>query len=88
MIAVYKKFFLMLGVTVLLCLSASVVWSETIQKDKLVWRDGITYKKFSIEPIIEFLAPPKTPAKGITIREIISKISKVEKLQLTKGDSL
>jgi antitoxin component YwqK of YwqJK toxin-antitoxin module len=50
MIAVYKKFFLMLGVTVLLCLSASVVWSETIQKDKLVWRDGITYKKFSIEP--------------------------------------
>ena len=29
MIAVYKKFFLMLGVTVLLCLSASVVWSET-----------------------------------------------------------
>ena len=29
MIAVYKKFFLMLGVTVLLCISASVVWSET-----------------------------------------------------------
>jgi len=30
MITVYKKFFLMLGVTVLLCLSASVVWSETM----------------------------------------------------------
>ena len=30
MIAVYKKFFLMLGVTVLLCLSVSVVWSKTI----------------------------------------------------------
>ena len=29
MIAVYKKFFLMLGVTVLLCLSASVVWSKS-----------------------------------------------------------
>tara|TARA_B110001452_G_scaffold245544_1_gene230292 strand:+ start:194 stop:802 length:609 start_codon:yes stop_codon:yes gene_type:complete len=46
-------------------------------------------KRFlSIEPIIEFLAPPKTPAKGITIREIILKIGKVEKLQLTKGESL
>ena len=32
MIAVYKKFFLMLGVTVLLCLSASVVWSADFQK--------------------------------------------------------
>ena len=30
MIAVYKKLLLMLGVTVLLCLSASVVWSETM----------------------------------------------------------
>ena len=29
MIAVYKKFFLMLGVTVLLFLSASVVWSKS-----------------------------------------------------------
>ena len=29
MIAVYKNFFLFLGVTVLFCLSASVVWSET-----------------------------------------------------------
>ena len=29
MIAAYKKFFLMMGVTVLLCLSASVVWSKT-----------------------------------------------------------
>ena len=28
MIAVYKKFFLMLGVTALLCLSTSVVWSK------------------------------------------------------------
>ena len=32
MIAVYKKFLLMLGVTVLLCLSASVVWSEQLNK--------------------------------------------------------
>ena len=30
MIAVYKKFFLMLGVTVLLCLSVSVVWSKEV----------------------------------------------------------
>ena len=29
MIAVYKKFFLILGVTVPFCLSASFVWSET-----------------------------------------------------------
>jgi TPR repeat protein len=28
MIEIYKKFFLMLGVTVLICLSASVVWSN------------------------------------------------------------
>ena len=48
MIAVYKKFFLMLGVTVLLCLSASVVWSET--KDQIVSREGIYYKKFSDIP--------------------------------------
>ena len=48
MIAVYKKFFLMLGVTVLLCLSASLVWSETI-KD-LVKRNGVFYKKFTDLP--------------------------------------
>ena len=29
MFQVYKKFLLFLGVTVLFCLSASVVWSET-----------------------------------------------------------
>ena len=48
MIAVYKKFFLMLGVTVLLCLSASVVWSESM--DDLVKRNGVYYKKFSNIP--------------------------------------
>ena len=48
MIKVYKKFFLMLGVTVLLCLSASIVWSETM--DDLVKRKGIYYKKFSDIP--------------------------------------
>ena len=32
MINVCKKFFLMLGVTVLLCLSASIVWSADLQK--------------------------------------------------------
>ena len=52
MIAVYKNFFLMLGVTVLLCISASVVWSNTI--DDLVYRGispkGIWYKKFSDTP--------------------------------------
>ena len=48
MIEVYKKFFLMLGVTVLLCLSVSVVWSETM--DNLVERDGLYYKKFSYVP--------------------------------------
>lgn len=30
MIAVYKKFFLMLGVTLIFCLSASVVWSAEV----------------------------------------------------------
>ena len=48
MIAVYKKFILMLGVTVLLCLSASIVWSETM--DDLVKRNGVYYKKFSNKP--------------------------------------
>ena len=38
----------MLGVTVLLCLSASVVWSETM--DDLVKRNGVYYKKFSNIP--------------------------------------
>ena len=48
MIKVYKKFFLMLGVTVLLCISASVVWSETW--DDLVERNGLYYKKFTDVP--------------------------------------
>jgi antitoxin component YwqK of YwqJK toxin-antitoxin module len=48
MISVYKKFFLMLGVTVLLCISASAVWSETM--DDLVKRDGLYYKKFNNVP--------------------------------------
>ena len=48
MITVYKKFLLTLGVTVLLCISASVVWSETI--DNLVQRDGLYYKKFTDVP--------------------------------------
>mgnify|MGYP001167612334 CR=1 FL=1 len=34
--------------TVLLCLSASVVWSGNI--DNLVMRDGIIYKKFTEKP--------------------------------------
>ena len=42
----------MIGVTVLLCLSASVVWSETM--DDLVYRrispNGLWYKKFSDTP--------------------------------------
>ena len=45
---VYKKFFLMLGFTVLLCLSASIVWGETL--DDLIKRDGIYYKKFKDVP--------------------------------------
>ena len=45
---VYKKFFLFLGLTILLCLYASIVWSETM-KD-LIWRDGNYYKKFSDVP--------------------------------------
>ncbi len=48
MITVYKKFFLMLGVTVLLCLSASVVWSETW--DDLIQRNGLFYKRFTDVP--------------------------------------
>ena len=40
-------------------------------------------KRFlSIDPLSEFLAPPKTPAKGTTIREIISKIGKISVLGL------
>ena len=60
MIVVYKKFFLMLGVTVLLCLSASIVWSETM--DDLVKRNGVYYKKFSNIP---FSGIAKAKEKGI-----------------------
>ena len=38
----------MLGVTVLLCLSASIVWGETM--DDLVKRDGLYFKKFTEVP--------------------------------------
>ena len=48
MIAFYKKFLLFLGVTILFCLSTSIVWSETM--GDLIWRDGIYYKKFSDIP--------------------------------------
>ena len=48
MIEVYKKFFLFFGLTILLCLSASIVWSETM--GDLIWRDGNYYKKFSDVP--------------------------------------
>ena len=48
MMEVYKKFFLFLGLTILLCLSASIVWSETMED--LIWRDGNYYKKFSDVP--------------------------------------
>ena len=48
MIEVYKKFFLFLGLTILLCLYASIVWSETM--DDLVKRDGLSYKKFTEVP--------------------------------------
>jgi uncharacterized protein len=40
MIAVYKKFFLMLGVTVLLCLSASVVLSADFNKGVTAFERG------------------------------------------------
>tara|TARA_Y100001935_G_scaffold53294_1_gene44519 strand:+ start:1115 stop:1723 length:609 start_codon:yes stop_codon:yes gene_type:complete len=46
-------------------------------------------KRFlSIEPISEFLAPPKTQAKGITLRDLISKIGTIKVLHLTKGKAL
>ena len=46
-------------------------------------------KRFlSIDPLSEFLAPPKTPAIGMTIREIISKIGKIRVLDLIRGDNL
>ena len=46
-------------------------------------------KRFlSIEPIAEFLAPPKTKALGITLRDLISKIGKIEILHLIKGEVL
>lgn len=48
MIDVYKKFFLLLGLTIFLCLSASIVWSTTMSD--LIWKDGIYYKKFSDLP--------------------------------------
>ena len=46
-------------------------------------------KRFlSIEPIAEFLSPPKTQAKGITIRDLISKIGTIKVLHLSKGEAL
>ena len=46
-------------------------------------------KRFlSIDPIAEYLAPPKTKAKGITLRDLISKIGKIEVLDLIKGEVL
>ena len=42
----------------------------------------------SIEPISDFLCPPKIPAIGMTIREIISKIGKIRVLDLIRGDNL
>ena len=42
----------------------------------------------SIEPISDFLCPPKTPAEGMTIREVISKIGKIRVLDLMRGDNL
>lgn len=50
MIEVYKKFFLMLGVTVVLCLSASVVWSENVLRENLIHKNGLTYKPSSNTP--------------------------------------
>ena len=35
--------------------------------------------------MLDFLYPPKTTAEGITIREVISKIEKIEMLNLTRG---
>ena len=46
-------------------------------------------KRFlSIEPIAEYLAPPKTKAKGITLRDLISKIGKIEVYDFIKGKVL
>ena len=46
-------------------------------------------KRFlSIEPISEYLTPPKIPAEGITIRELITKIGKIRVLDLIRGDNL
>ena len=42
----------------------------------------------SIEPISDFLCPPKTPAEGMTIRELITKIGKIRILDLIRGDNL
>ena len=62
MIAVYKKFFLMLGITVLLCLSVSVGYSQElickitgyncpkVDFKDLVERDGLYYEKYTIVP--------------------------------------
>ena len=45
---VYKKFFLMLGIPILIYLTASVVWSETMG-DLICWYRNY-YKKFSDIP--------------------------------------
>ena len=46
-------------------------------------------KRFlSISPISEYLSPPKIRAKGITIRELVSKIGKITVLGLIRGDNL
>jgi antitoxin component YwqK of YwqJK toxin-antitoxin module len=48
LIEVYKKLFWFLGITILICLSVSVVWSETM--GDLIWKDGNYYKKSSNIP--------------------------------------
>ena len=41
-----------------------------------------------IGPLSEYLVSPKTPAIGMTIREIISKIGKFKVLDLVRDDNL
>ncbi len=74
MIAVYKKFFLMLGVTVLLCLSASVVWSETM--DDLVKEMVFIIRNLLKFHLLEKLSRTKMERLGKDKGKLMTRLNK------------
>ena len=41
--------------TIVFCLTSSIVWSETVKPTDLVYRNGIYYKKFTDKPYSGFV---------------------------------